>query len=257
MYFCVMDASDRRTHLVEILRTQGRVDVAAAASALGTAEMTIRRDLDVLVDQGVARRVRGGAVNLLMRGDELPYAMRELEGGDAKRRIAVETAGLIADGEAVGLDSGTTVVQVARALSGRRLTALPLSLHAAMVLAASPSIRLILPGGETRPGELALSGPMAIAGIAALRFDTVVIGCCGVSAEGQVMAYDLGDAAVKQALFAGASRRILVADADKFGRSALAVVAPVTDFDLLVTDSASPAGALATFEAAGVEVRRV
>jgi len=53
---------------------------------------------------------------------------------------------------------------------------------------------------EVRPGELAMVGPLALAGIAAMRFDTVVLGCCGVSPEGHVMAHDLGDAAVKQAL---------------------------------------------------------
>lgn len=188
----LMDASQRLSELVEVLRRDGRVDVATAAAEFGTAELTIRRDLDVLVERGVARRVRGGAVNLLMRGEELPYAMREIELTGSKRRIAAAVAGLIADGEAVGLDSGTTVAETARALADRRLTVLPLSLHAAMALAGSPSVRLMLPGGEARPGELAMVGPLALAGIAALRFDTVVLGCCGVSPEGHVMAHDLG-----------------------------------------------------------------
>ena len=103
-------------------------------------------------------------------------------------------AGLIADGAAVGLDSGTTVTETARALAlaGRRLTAMPMSLHTAMALSGSPSVRLMLPGGEARPGELAMAGPLALAGIRALRFDTVVLGCCGVSPESHVMAHDLG-----------------------------------------------------------------
>src|ERR1700733_5645760 len=116
---------------------------AAAAAECGTAEMTVRRDLDVLVERGVARRVRGGAVNLMMRGEELPFGMRELDALDAKKRIARDVADLIADGEAVGLDSGTTVTEVARVLAGRRLTAMPLSLHAAMALAGSASVRLM------------------------------------------------------------------------------------------------------------------
>ena len=110
-----MDASQRLSELVDVLRRDGRVDVATAAAEFGTAELTIRRDLDVLVERGVARRVRGGAVNLLMRGEELPFAMRAIEAADHKRRIAEAVAGLIADGEAVGLDSGTTVTETARA----------------------------------------------------------------------------------------------------------------------------------------------
>src|ERR1700685_403134 len=219
--------------------------------------MTVRRDLDVLVERGVARRVRGGAVNLMMRGEELPFGMRELDALDAKKRIARDVADLIADGEAVGLDSGTTVTEVARVLAGRRLTAMPLSLHAAMALAGSASVRLMMPGGEIRPGELAMVGPLALASIAALRFDTVVLSCCGISADGHVMAHDLGDAAVKQALFEAGGRRILVADAGKFGRSALAVAGQLSAFDIVVTETSAPAEQLAKLEATGVDVRRV
>ena len=252
-----MDAPARMNRLVDTLRLQGRVDVATAAAEFGAAEMTIRRDLDVLVERGVARRVRGGAVNLLMRGEELPFAMRELDAIDPKRRIAAEVASLIVDGEAVGLDSGTTVVEVARALASRRLTAMPVSLHAAMALAGSTSVRLVLPGGEARAGELAMVGSLALAGIASVRFDTAVLGCCGISADGHVMAHDLGDAAVKQALFASAGRRILVADGAKFGRSALAVAGELLTFDIVVTDASAPSEPLAELAAAGVEVRRV
>src|SRR5882757_6075782 len=239
-----MDATARINQLVEALRVHGRVDVATAAAEFGTAEMTVRRDLDVLVERGVARRVRGGAVNLMMRGEELPFAMRELDALDPKKRIAGDVAGLIADGEAVGLDSGTTVLEIARVLADRRLTAMPLSLHAAMALAASASVRLMLPGGEARPGELAMVGPLALAGIAALRFDTVVLGCCGVSPEGHVMAHDLGDAAVKQALLASGGRSVLAVDGAKFGRGALAVVCELATFDVVVTDDSAPAPAL-------------
>jgi DeoR/GlpR family transcriptional regulator of sugar metabolism len=252
-----MDASQRLSELVEALRRDGRVDVASAAAEFGTAELTIRRDLDVLVERGVARRVRGGAVNLLMRGDELPFAMRELDGAASKRRIAAAVAELIADGEAVGLDSGTTVAETARALAARRLTVMPLSLHAAMALAASASVRLMMPGGEARPGELALVGPLALASIAALRFDTVVLGCCGVSPEGHLMAHDLGDAAVKQALLASARRSVLAADGSKFGRAALAVVCELAAVDVVVTDASAPDEAVAALRAAGVDVRCV
>jgi len=256
MYIRVMDASERVSRLVETLRRDGRVEVARAAAEFGTAEMTIRRDLDQLVERGVARRVRGGAVNLLMRGEELPFAMREIEAVDAKRRIAAVVAELIGDGEAVGLDSGTTVTETARALAGRRVTVMPMSLHAATALAAGPAVRLVMPGGECRPGELAMVGPLALASIAAVRFDTVVLGCCGVSPEGHVMAHDLGDAAVKQALVASATRSVLAVDGAKFGRSAMAVVRELSAFDVVVTDAAAPDAVVATLLASGVEVLR-
>jgi DeoR/GlpR family transcriptional regulator of sugar metabolism len=252
-----VDATQRLSELVNVLRRDGRVEVATAAAEFGTAELTIRRDLDVLVARGAARRVRGGAVNLLMGGEELPFAMRQIEAVDSKRRIAAAVAELIADGEAVGLDSGTTVLETARALTGHRLTVMPLSLHAAMALAGSASIRLILPGGEARAGELAMVGPLALAGIAALRFDTVVLGCCGVSPEGNMMAHDLGDASVKQALLASAGRSILAVDGAKFSRVAMAVVCELAEVDVVVTDDRAPQSAVGALEAAGVDVHRV
>jgi DeoR/GlpR family transcriptional regulator of sugar metabolism len=255
--FVVVDAAERTSRLVESLRRDGRVDVGAAAADFGTAEMTVRRDLETLVARGMARRVRGGAVSLLMRGEELPFSMREVDSTQLKRRIAESAAELIADGEAVGLDSGTTVVEVARALTGRQLTIMPMSLHAATALAGSPTVRLIMPGGETRPGELAMVGPLALASIAALRFDTVVLGSCGVTPDGQVTAYDLGDAAVKQALLASGRRSVLVLDGSKFSHAAMAVVCGASAFDVVITDATAPDAAVRAFEAAGVEVHRV
>lgn len=257
MYARAVDATARTAWLIELLQRDGRISVAAAALEAQVAEMTIRRDLDALVDQGVARRVRGGAVSLLMRGDELPFAVREMDAMRLKARLGALTAGLIADGEAVCIDSGTTAVEVARALTGRRIAVMPMSLHAANALAGSPSVRLMVPGGEVRAGELAMVGPLALASVRALRFDTAVVGTCGISSDGQLTAHDLGDAAVKQAMLAVAQRSILVADSTKFSHSAMAIVCPVSDFDVVVTDDRAPAATLAALRAAGVTVHQV
>jgi DeoR/GlpR family transcriptional regulator of sugar metabolism len=252
-----VDARTRLSELVDLLRVDGRIDVTEAASRFGTAEMTIRRDLDVLVERGLARRIRGGALSLLMAGEELPFAMRELDSIAAKRRIAEAVAGLLADGEAVALDSGTTAVEVARAVQDKRLTVIPLSLHAATACAGAAGIRLIVPGGEIRPGELAMMGPLTTAALASLRVDTAVIGSCGVSSDDHVLAHDLGDAAVKQTLLTSARRSILTVDGAKFGRPALAVVAALSEFDVVVTDETAPDDAVERLRSAGVEVHRV
>lgn len=251
-----MDATARLSALTEVLQRSGELDVAEMAAALGTAEMTIRRDLDRMVAMGVARRVRGGAISLLMRGEELPFAMRVLDRGEAKARIAAAVAEVLRDGEAVLLDSGTTAVLVGRALAGRRLTVMPMSLHAASVLAAHESIRLLLPGGELRPGELSMVGPLALASIGALRFDTAVLSCCGF-ADGRITAHDLGDASVKQAMAGAAARVIVATDSTKFRQTAMAVVGPATTADMVITDSDAPADEVDALRAAGLEVRCV
>jgi DeoR/GlpR family transcriptional regulator of sugar metabolism len=249
-----MDADARLAALTELLQRDGRVEVAQAAGAFGAAEMTIRRDLDRMVAMGMARRVRGGAISLLMRGEELPFALRALERAEAKARIGAAVAEVLRDGEAVLLDSGTTAVEAGRALAGRRMTVMAMSLHVAAVLSADDSVRLLVPGGEARPGELALTGPLALASIAALRFDTAVLAPCGL-AGGQVTAHDLGDAAVKQAMIGSSARVVVAADGSKFRQTAMAVVAAADAVDLVVTDATAPGDALDALRAAGVEVR--
>ena len=153
-----MDAIERRSALLASLQGTGRVEVAEAARRFGTAEMTIRRDLDSLVAHGAARKVRGGAVSLLLRAEEPPFPVCAVAAGDAKRRMGRVAADLLVDGESVVLDSGTTALEVARSLGGRRVTVMPLSLHAASVLAQIDGVRLLMPGGEVRSGELLFRG---------------------------------------------------------------------------------------------------
>ena len=251
-----MNLSNRHSSIIERLRGTERVGVAELARAAGTSEVTIRRDLEQLAAQGLLRRVRGGAVSLLSRGDESPFALREIDNVDVKRRIGAAAADLIGDGEAVVVDSGTTGLAVARALAGRRLTAMPLSLPAADILAAGPPTRVILPGGELRPGELSATGALAEAGLRALRFDTVVLTCCGAAPAQGVTAYDVADAAVKAAAVASAGRVVLAAEAAKFDRTALAVVVPLDRVDVVVTDTGLPDRTAAELAALEIEVHR-
>ncbi|WP_130494173.1 DeoR/GlpR family DNA-binding transcription regulator [Motilibacter rhizosphaerae] len=249
-----MDSPSRHAVILDRLHASGRVDVGELAVELDTSEVTVRRDLDLLAGAGVLRRVRGGAVSLLLRGQELPFALRETSASGEKERMAAAVAGLLRDGEAVVVDSGTTGLAVARALVGRSLTVTPLSVHAAAALVASSTVQVLLPGGTARPGEGALVGPMAESALRGLRYDTTVLTCCGVSAEAGVMAYDVQDAAVKRTAAQVAARTVLVAEGAKLARTALAVVCPVAELDVLVTDTSAPPDALDRIREAGVEV---
>ncbi|MEU0781600.1 DeoR/GlpR family DNA-binding transcription regulator [Streptomyces sp. NPDC006173] len=252
-----MAGIDRLRQITDAVQAAGSVGVAELAELTGASEMTIRRDLEALAAQGVLERYRGGARSLLLRGDEPPFAMRVHDGLEVKRRIAAEAAKLITDGESVVLDSGTTCLEVARALKGRRITVMPLSLHAVNALTEAPQLTLLVPGGRPRQGELALTGPLTEASLASLRFDTALIGCCGLDAVNGLTAYDLDDAAVKRAAIAASRRVIAVTEGSKLARTALAVVAPVSALDAVVTDERAPREQTEALVAAGVTVRQV
>lgn len=250
-------SAERLKKIADAVGETGRLSVAELAELTGASEMTIRRDLEALADQGVLERYRGGARSLLLRGEEPPFALRAQDGLEVKRRLAVEVAALIADGESVVVDSGTTCLEVARALHQRRLTVVPLSLHAANALTGAPQLKLLLPGGEPRVGELALTGPLTEASLAALRFDTAVIGCCGLTVADGLTAYDLADAAIKRAAIASARRVIAVTEAAKLSRTALAFVTPASALHAVVTDRSAPDDETEALAAAGVAVRMV
>ncbi|MGD1218512.1 MULTISPECIES: DeoR/GlpR family DNA-binding transcription regulator [Streptomyces] len=250
-------SSERLRQITDAVRAAGRMGVAELAELTGASEMTVRRDLEVLAAQGVLERYRGGARTLLLRGQEPPFALRAAEGQETKRRIAEEVCRLISDGESVVLDSGTTCLEVARVLHDRRVTVMPLSLHAVNALTGGAEVTLLVPGGQPRPGELALTGPLTEASLAALRFDTAVIGCCGLTAADGLTAYDLADAATKRAAIGSARRVIAVADAPKLTRTALAFVAPAAALHAIVTDTSAPDEPAAALAAAGAVIRKV
>ncbi|GAA2766578.1 DeoR/GlpR family DNA-binding transcription regulator [Streptomyces paradoxus] len=253
-----MSNADRHRLIAKAVRDSGEATVQELAELTGASEMTIRRDLDTLAAQGVLERVRGGARTLLLRGEEPPFALRAHEAVDAKRRIAAGISALIADGESVLLDSGTTCLEVGRLLRERSVTVMPLSLQAIHLFGETPGpATLVVPGGQPRAAEGALTGPLTLASLAALRFDTAVIGCCGLTAADGLTAYDLDDAAVKKAGIASARRVIGAADGSKLGHTAYAYVGPAALLHTLVTDTTAAAGEVTALEVGGTVVRTV
>ncbi|MFB9903413.1 DeoR/GlpR family DNA-binding transcription regulator [Allokutzneria oryzae] len=248
-----MESAQRYELIAGALRERERVEVAELAELTGCSEMTIRRDLDVLERDGLLRRVRGGAVSTLS-GEEAPYGVRTRQRVDAKQRIGKAVGELLDDGESVVIDAGTTTLEVARAVAGRRLTVLPLSLHIANAVSEVQGTKLVLPGGEVRPRELTFHGPLTLHAFDRMRFDTVVLGICGVTAEDGVTAYDLADAETKAGAIRASTRVIAATDSAKLGRIAFGRVCPVSDLDVLVTDRDAPSDQLDRFREAGVEV---
>ena len=175
-----MDGAGRRRQIVEALSEREEVQVAALAAALRCSEMTVRRDLEALERDGILRRVHGGATRARQTAEETPYAVRAFGHTDEKARIGARCAELLDEGETVILDGGTTAMEVARLLRGRRLTVMPLALRPVFELHDSPQMRLLLPGGEVRPGELSLIGGLSRRSFSELHFDTFVLSPCGI-----------------------------------------------------------------------------
>jgi DeoR/GlpR family transcriptional regulator of sugar metabolism len=239
---------------VDAVRSES-LPVSHLATVLGCSEMTVRRDLDILERDGVLRRERGGAVASLLRGDEVPYALRVFEATGAKERIAHMVATLIADGETVVLDCGTTTAEVGRALRGRTITLMPLGLRTLIDLADDDAITLIAAGGDVRPGELVLTGDLTEAAFDRLRFDTFILGCCGVSETDGVTTHVPADANIKRLAISSSRRTILVGDASKVGKVAFARVCALDTVEQFVTDASEDH--TEALKSAGLTITRV
>jgi DeoR/GlpR family transcriptional regulator of sugar metabolism len=252
-----MDVHTRHQTIMLALRQRSPVLVGELAEVLDCSEMTVRRDLESLERSGGLRRVHGGAASVFLSAEETPYGIRALESHDAKATIGAAAAALLADGETVILDGGTTAMEVARALRTRRMTVMPLALRPVFELHECPGIKLLLPGGEVRPGELSLTGSLTEPSFSQLRFDTCVMGPCGVDAKAGLTTHLLAETAVKRAAARASQRVIAVADSSKLGRVAFGHICDLGDIDILLTDAGAGEQTVDDLRAAGVDVRCV
>ncbi len=250
-----MDSRSRREATLELLQEKGELSVVELSERTGASAMTIRRDLQLLEQEGVLRRVHGGAISVASRGDLPPYSVREKRDLDAKQRIGETAASMIRERETVILDVGTTTLEVARALRGRRnLTVITSSLHVANVLAKERGIRLMITGGTVTPGDLSLIGDLAEDAFARLRFDTLVMGVAGVDAEVGCTEFSTDDARVKRAALATVRRCIVVADSSKLGVVTFARICPLDSVSVVITDARAQPEQVAALESSHVEV---
>lgn len=247
-----MISEERTTYILKEIEDRGSVSVVDLASRLNVSEMTIRRDLTDLEREGLVRKVHGGAVNARGRSFEPSLVIREIENREAKALIGKLAADLVAEGDSIALDIGSTCLQVAINLLGRHnLTVLTPSLQIANILANQPDIRLILPGGIVRHGELSLTGNMTQRALEKFFVDRLFLAVGAVDSTNGLTEYNLDDALVKQSMIRNAKEVILLVDSSKFEKTAFARVAPLDVVHMVITNSLPPKSLQEAFDKAG------
>ena len=249
-------ADVRRSRLARLVVTRGFVRVTDASAHFAVSDVTIRGDLSDLESRGLVVRVHGGAMptSAIIDAEQSLEATKDRDAA-AKRAIGTAAAQLVSSGESVYIDAGSTALALARALMDRRelhdVIVVTSSLTTALALEdAVPRFTVIVTGGTLRPLQHSLVNPFAAPMLGALNLDWAFIGCNGVDAEAGVTNVNLPEAEIKTLAMAHSRRRVVVADASKLGVVELAVIAPITGFETLVTTG----GDVAELRAAGVEV---
>jgi DeoR family fructose operon transcriptional repressor len=231
-----MLAETRRRHLLELITRQGYATLDELVKVLDVSESTIRRDLEALDLAGTVKRTHGGAVYAGEVRSMPAFDERTSTAAAEKRAIGLATAALLEDGDTVLLDGGTTTLEVARALVGRRLQVVTNSLPIAQLLASSQQTDLILIGGYIYPRTGVALGPLAIATMQSIRVRKAILGAGGVVAEGIFNSNSLLVESERQMMLCG-QEVVIVADHTKFGRLALARLCGLDEIDQVVVDS--------------------
>jgi DeoR family glycerol-3-phosphate regulon repressor/DeoR family fructose operon transcriptional repressor len=245
----------RRSDIARLAKQLGQITVTDMSARFEVSLDTIRRDLDILADQGLILRTHGGAVpSESMAAADSPFEQRISARQDAKERIGRAAAKLVAPGETLIVNGGSTAVAFAASLGDlTRLTIVTNNLGLPSAFPASAVANLYLLGGEIRSGAHITLGPVGFVGTRQIAADTAVIGIGGITEDG-CSTSRIEEASMIAAMIAAARRTIVIADSAKFGRTGFAVIAPLDKIDVLVTD-AEPSGKLReALDAAGVRL---
>jgi len=230
---------ERKAQILDLLKTDQRVEVGRLARLFEVSEDTIRRDLKDLQDQGLIVKTHGGAVNRLAAPK--PYETRLGHASHFKSSIGKAATTLVEEGDCLLIDSGTTALSLARSLRVARCKVLTNSLEVAKVISENPQYELIVLGGRWDPLHQ-LVGPATVEQLSRYRVDKVFLGMPGLDVKHGITVPSEEEAAVKRAMIEIGQQVIGLADHTKLGAVAFAYVAPASVIDVLVTDELADVG---------------
>ena len=238
-----MLASQRQSAILDLVRRHGGVRVSELVRQLGVSDMTIRRDLEALVDRGLVDKVHGGATMAALGStEELGFDAKSARQLDEKAAIAARAAELVEPGTAIALSAGTTTAALAAYLINvPGLTVVTNSIPVADALYRKGRIdqTVVLTGGVRTPSD-ALAGPVAEAAIGSLNVDVLFLGVHGMGPRTGFTTPNLMEAAIDRLMVATARRVVVLADHTKWETAGIATIAPLEGADILITDAGLP-----------------
>ncbi len=229
---------ERRQYLLDILRKQPGLRVPELAAALDVSEGTVRNDLNALEQQGLLKRVHGGAV--LSQQDQFQnnsFLRRYQQNAAAKFAIAREAAALVSDGDSILLDASSTAYYFAQALSARqRLRVMTNGFEVARGLAGNTTNTVILIGGIVNNGASSVTGLLSEHIIEELHIHKAFLSCSGFSLEAGMTEVHLAEAQLKRKVIESSQELFALVDSSKFGKEDLTSFARPEKIRHLFTD---------------------
>lgn len=236
-----MMAEERRTQILQMIRSAGRVKVNELAATFSTSAVTIRNDLNDLHQRGLVLRSHGGAVLPDAIHRESPVDERLKAHAAEKARIGALAATLINDGETIILDSGTTTLEIARRIKHKQgLQIITNGVNIAAELLDAQGVQVFIVGGTVRGESASISGRFTEQMLAEFSADKMFLSGAGCEIDFGVSGGNLEETMVNRAMLGISREIILVADASKFSRRSMARIAPFSEIDTVISDTGLP-----------------
>lgn len=236
-----MTLAPRQHDILNLARERGYVSIDELAQAFAVTPQTIRRDINLLAEQGLLRRTHGGAASEASSTQNTAYAMRAGQMREEKQRIAEAIAAHIPDHASLFIAIGTTTEAIARELLKRKgLKVITNNLHVAAQLSARADFEVLVAGGTVR-SDGGVVGQAAVDFIQQFKVDYALLGISGIDEDGSLLDFDYQEVRVSQAIISNARQVYLAADSSKFGRNAVVRLGSITLVDRVFTDA--PPGA--------------
>jgi DeoR/GlpR family transcriptional regulator of sugar metabolism len=254
----MLNSDSRKSEIIDRIEKKGAVSISELADTFNVSDMTIRRDLIELEKMSNIRRVHGGAVAFYGRSFEPPLISRSNKNISPKQIIGRYAAEMVADGDSIAMDVGSTTFEMAMNLIGRQnLTIITPSLHIANLLGDESQIRVIVSGGIVRRSEKSLIGELAYYTFREVNVDKLFLGTGGIDVNAGLTEHDMQDAQVKKEMIRCAKEVILLTDSSKFQQIAFANFADLSQIDHLVCEKEPPHELLIALKKSNVDLHIV
>lgn len=234
-----MSAKERQNIILDWVREEHHVDVDSISDRFGVTPQTIRRDINLLCEQGLLRR-RYGGVSLPAASHPKAANHSGLKNDLVWQRMAKAVAQQIPNGASVSLGGGPAIVHVATALLNHNaLKVLTNSLSVASALSSNSEIEVIVSGGQYRHANNDVVGPEVTNFFSSFFSDFGIISCGSIDPEHGLMDFDIREAEANRAIISNTRTKMLLADQEKWQIKAMCKVATFKYIDVFFTDQLS------------------
>ena len=248
---------ERHNEILRLVAEEGRVSVTELSRIFGVSGVTIRSDLHALAAQNLLIRTHGGAVPSNRSLSVLPLTTRLQLQAQEKQRIGRAAARMVADGDAIFLDTSSTTLAIAKHLKQHRnLTIITNSLALAEEMLDAPGLDVVMPGGRLRRNTASLVGIDGLEMLRDFHIQKGFFGVHGITLEKGLTDVSADEADVKQPLVEMCQWVTAVFDSTKWGKVGLASFATLEQIDQIITDDA-PAEMASEVRSLGVELELV